>query len=88
MSAVLQRWTKQFAGVVLGGVQAAVAGRGAGVLARPLSTAGGGCSSPWQRHQGEPAHVAGSTTGAARAAPGGEVQDWGHLYSMHATELQ
>ena len=26
--------------------------------------------------------------GAASAAPGGELQDWGHLYSLHATELQ
>ena len=90
MSVVLQRWTKRFAGAMLKDVQAAVTGWG-GVLVRPLSTAGGGCSgahSPWQRHQGEPAHLGGTAAGAASAAPGGELQDWGHLYSLHATELQ
>jgi hypothetical protein len=90
MSVTLQRWTKRFAGVVLRDVQAAVAGRGS-MLVRSLSTAGGGCSgahSPWQRHQGEPAHLGGTVAGAASAPPGGEAQDWGHLYSLHATELQ
>ena len=32
--------------------------------------------------------AAGTAAGAASAAPGGELQDWGHLYSLHATELQ